>query len=322
MIFLTIPYLAQAPEITNDATIGQVVVQPTATPTSTPTATSESGSTATASPSSTPRPTATASQEPQASSIPRRFRQNALTIYGYGPVNAEVSLKGFGVSEKTVSDSNGLFMFSEIYSFTYTYPELCIQATDENNRTTQPSCIPGLPNDSLIPLEVGPILLSPTISISENRVQTDSLSVMSGKTIPDSKVNVFIAKKDSFDSKLTLVKNAHAYSLPILETKADDKGYFEVSLPTGESANYKIFASAKYGEDLSAKSNTLTFTVLTQVKTLLQNIIDFIIRNKMMAVALLEVLVFIILFALALKSTTKRKKRHFESDYLEFVETI
>ncbi len=310
----------QAPEITIDATIGQIVVQPTATATPTSTSTSQSSTTT---PTSTPIPTAIPSSTPTPvytyPTIPpeKRYKQQALTIYGYGPINSEVTLKGFGVSEKVISESDGLFRFSQIYSLSLKYPELCIQAVDDQNRTTQPSCIPALPTDSLIPLEVGPILLSPTISISENKIKEGTLAVLSGKTTPNTKVNIFVAKKEGMTNKLSLVKEAYAYTLPTVEISSNEKGEYEVSLPTGESAEYKLFASTKFGEYLSAKSNTLTFAVLTELKTFFQRFWDMIVQNKMIAFILLEVVVFILLFTQALKSTTKRKRRHNEKDYLE-----
>lgn len=299
-----------APEITVDTTVGQVVVQATATPTSTATPTASPVSSST--PTSTPKPTTTSQ---------KKFKQNALTIYGYGPINAEVTLKGFGVSEQTVSDSTGLFRFSEIYSFTYTYPELCIQAVDDQKKVTQPSCIPALPSDSLIPLEVGPILLSPTISLSDNKVNEGVSSKLFGKTIPNSKVNIFISKKDSGLKSLSLVKEANAYTLPTLAIESDEKGEYEVSLPTSDVAEYKVFASSKYGENLSAKSTTLTFVVVTKIKTFFEAVWDFLLNNKIMAFIFLEVLVFVILFLMALKSTTKRRKGHSEKDYLESIKS-
>jgi hypothetical protein len=308
----------QAPDITIDATVGQVVVQPSATPTGTP----APGATGTAAPTSTGTATPTPVYSFPTPQPDKKYRSNALTIYGYGPINAEVTLKGFGVSERTMSDSDGLFRFSEIYSFTLTYPELCVQAVDDKNRATQPSCIPALPSDSLIPLEVGPVLLSPTASLSENRVKEGNIATLSGKTTPNTKVNIFVAKKDSGVNKLSFVREAYAYTLPTIEIKSNEKGEYEISLPTGESADYKIFASTKFGENLSAKSTTLTFSVLTELKTLLQKIIDFILQNKIIVFILLEVTIITILFAMALKSTTKRKRTHSEKDYLEFINTV
>lgn len=309
-----------APEITIDATVGQVVVSsPAPTPTLSPAGPPMSPPYY---PAPTPNPVYTYPTTPPID-VPKskNYRPVPLSIYGYGPINSEVVLKGFGVSEKVTSDDDGLFRFTEIYSFSYTYPELCIQAIDDKNRTTQPSCIPALPSDSLIPLEVGPILLSPTVSLSENRVKEGGLAVLSGKTTPNTKVNVFFAKKNS-PTKLSLVKEANAYVLPTVEIKSNEKGEYEVSLPTGESAEYKLFASTKFGEYSSAKSNTLTFAVLTELKTFFQSLWDLVLRNKILAFILLEVLVFVILFIQALKSTTKRKRRHNEKDYLEFAKSL
>lgn len=308
----------QAPEITIDATVGQVIVSsPAPTPTLSPAGPPMSPPYYAV---TTPIPTTS----PRYPEIPehKRFAGKSLTIYGFGPINSEVTLRGYGVSEKTISDSTGLFRFSEIYSFTYTYPELCIQAVDDLKRVTQPSCIPALPSNSLIPLEVGPVLLSPTISLSENKVKEGDLAVLSGMTTPNTKVNIFVAKKESTMNKISLVNEVNAYTLPTVDVKSDEKGKYELSLPTGESADFKVFASSKYGIDNSAKSNTLTFSVLTELKTFLEELIAFILQNKLIAFIIAEVIVFIILFIQALKSTTKRKRGHTERDYLEFTKTI
>lgn len=305
----------QAPEITVDATVGQVVVSsPAPTPTLSP-----------AGPPMSPPyyPVATTAPVYTYPTLlpvipkPKNYKSFALTIYGFGPANSEVTLRGFGVSEKTISDSTGLFRFSEIYSFTHTYPELCIQAVDDLRRVTQPSCIPALPSTNLIPLEVGPILLSPTITVTENKVKEGSEAKLFGKTTPNTKVNIYISKKGGGPNKISFVKEASAYTLPVLDVKSNEKGEYEVSLPTNDSAEYKIFASTKFGDSPSAKSTTLTFAVVTKLKTFLERLWDFILQNKMTLFILFEVIFFVILFGLALKSTTKSKKRHNEMDYLE-----
>lgn len=314
----------QAPEITIDATIGTVVVQPTATPT--PTSTSEGQTSSTPTITATPTPIYSYSPTPRPIAIPtmpsiKRYKENALVIYGYGPSDSEISLKGFGVSEKTLSDNNGFFVFGGIYSLTDRYPELCIQGIDNEGRVTQPSCIPALPSDSLIPLEVGPILLSPTISVSRNNVVEGEEAVLSGRSIPKSQVNIFLSKKENDISRASFVNEVSAYSLPVLSLVADEKGEYSVTLPTDQSSEYKIFASSKYGEDLTNKSNTLKFVVLTRITTLFQKIVEFILLNKIMMVIIIEALIIIFLFINALKLTTRGKKQHSEKDYLEFVKS-
>lgn len=254
-------------------------------------------------------------------SVTATIGTTSLSVYGYGPVDSSVTLKGFGVSEVTMSDNTGLFRFNAIYSFTYKYPELCIQAVDSEKRATQPTCIPGLPNNSIIPLEVGPILLSPTLSLTANSVEEGGIASMTGKTTPDTLVNVYLSKQNE-QKKLSLVNSIHAYTLPILNTRSDASGEYEVSLPTGDRADYKIFTSTKFGDDFSAKSTTLSFSVISVLKSFFERLIAFILLNKIRLLIVVEIIVFIILFLMALKSTTRRKKRHTEKDYLEELRRI
>jgi len=225
-----------------------------------------------------------------------------LSIYGYGPVNSEVNLRGLGVSEKAVSDSTGLFRFNSVYSFTYIYPELCIQAVDGQNRVTQPTCIPALPNNSIIPLEVGPILLSPTLSLTDNKIITGEDSYLSGKTTPDTDVFIYLARNKNNDI-LSFVPTANAYSLPILNIMSNEVGEFDINMPTSDTASYKVFASTKFGGNLSAKSNTLQFVVISSVISFFQRLWEFLLQNKLMIFIITEVLVLILLFYKALKLT-------------------
>ena len=311
-------------EVDVTAQIGQVV-GPTATPTvvatasPTPTPTSTSTSSSTTAPTATATATTTPTFKPVFSIPPalipeKQYRKGSFAIYGYGPINSEVSLNGIGVSAKTTSDSQGFFVFSPIYSYSSIYPELCIQATDNLKRLTQPSCIPAFPVTNKLPSVVGPVLLSPTISLSTNKVTEGDTAITSGRTIPNAEVDIYISKKDR---TVSLVKTVHAYSIPTIKTKSDNDGNYEFSLSTIDAANYKIYVANKLGDDQSSKSNSLNFTVATSVKSIFERIIEFFITNKMRVVVLLEALIAIILGLIALKSTTHRHKKHSEKDYLE-----
>lgn len=293
-------------DVDNTVTIGEIV-GPTATPTAT--ATTVSTATPTSTSEATILPTATPTEIPQTIPTPfpytpRRYMQNTLSIYGYGPPNSDVSLVGFGVSERTTTDSVGLFIFSPIYSYSYIYPELCIQAKDDQNRVTSMSCIPALSKDNRIPLVVGPVYLSPTVSIDENwRVLGDN-TFLDGKTAPNTEVNVYIAK---------------SYFIPTIQTKSDKDGNFSISLPTSDAFKYKIFVASRFGDNLSAKSNTLTFVVTSKEQSFINWLISWILNHKLLTIIILEVLVLTILVMKLLKSTTKGKKRHTERDYLKYV---
>ena len=230
----------------------------------------------------------------------------SLSIYGYGPSNVEVSLNGIGVSAKVTSEKNGYFRFDRIYTNTYFYPELCIQAKDNENRVTQPSCIPALPLDTKVPLEVGPILLSPTISLDKNNVVVGDTSFVTGFTIPNSEINVYMAKDQK--NNLSLVSTANAYYIPNYQVKSKDDGSYEFSLPSLDATTYKLFASGRIGEDLTAKSTTLTYSVISEVESGLWNLKEFLLRNRIWLLIILELLVIMILGVKVLKEPTRRKR--------------
>lgn len=265
-------------DVDNIVTIGEIV-GPTASPTPSPT-------------SGTQQPLPTVFPVPI---IPRRYIQNALSIYGYGPVESDVFLVGFGVSERTTADSNGLFIFSPIYSYSYIYPELCIHGKDDENRVTSISCIPGLSKENRIPLVVGPVYLSPTVSISGNWKVLGDHAYLEGKTAPNTEVNIYITK---------------SFFLPNIKTKSDSTGHFSITLPTSSVARYKMFVTSRFGDSLSAKSNSLTFVVMSKEQTFINVIISWLLKNKLLSLIISEVMLLIFLTIKLLKSTTKVKKRH------------
>ena len=280
-----------APDVNVNVTVGEVVVQTTATPTT----------------STTGTPTAVSTATPVATPISlKRYIENSLSIYGYGPVNSDVTLVGIGVSERTTTNLDGYFIFNPIYSYTFIYPELCLQAKDNEDRTTSMSCIPGLIKTNRIPLTVGPVYLSPTVSISENWKVLGDSSYLEGVTSPNTEVNVYIAK---------------SYFIPLLQTRSDKDGNFSISLPTSDVANYKIFVASRFGDNLSAKSNTLTFVVTSKEQSFLNWLLSVILKYKLLVVITLEVLTVIILIIKLLKLSRRRKKRHTERDYLKYIKT-
>lgn len=292
-----------APDVTVSTTIGEVVIEsPAPTPTLSP-----------AGPPIPPPyyffptiPPALFPREPADELVPKRYFGRPLIIYGYGPANSKVSLNGIGVSGNTTSDTEGFFRFEEIYSYTFTYPELCIQAIDSENRVTQPSCIPALPPLNSIPSEVGPIMLSPTISLNSNNILMGDPPngeardvVASGFTIPNSKLDIHIAREEG--RRTFLVKTAHAYNIPIYKIESDEKGKFEFSLPTQTAVSYKIFATSTVGESYSAKSTTLTFSVLSGAQSFWNFLISIFLNNKLLFVIILEVIIIVYLIWAILK---------------------
>jgi hypothetical protein len=284
----------------------------TATPTTEPTATSTPapGATATPTATSTATPTGIPSITPRPSGTPKPpFAPNELIIYGYGPANSSFYLMGIGVYEATKSDNRGYFKFDNLmlptilsYAADLLFPELCIQAVDDNNLVTQPSCIAGMPLNISVQ-EVGPILVSPTITIGKNIYYQDEFIESSGKTIPNTKVVISIIRQDkSFIPKL--IGEISAYGLPSYEVSSDENGDYSFNLPSNTLDNWKVFASAEYQNNKSPASNVLNFRVKPQIyhaTEIYESVKQYITSDVYIAVAGIEILLIIALCILYYK---------------------
>jgi len=199
-----------------------------------------------------------------------------LTLFGYTSPHALVQLDGQGVAEEVIADENGYFFFDRIF-LPYPkpqYPELCLSSIDTQSRLSFPNCLPTLPIGPF-DITVGPVLLSPTLSLSKGSFLPQEQVVAEGLTIPNSEVMIFLANDSKSEVKPTSNFNTnihpltqflrgrtvYAYSLPQYQIKADEKGYFEVNLPTIKKTNWKIFAGAIFQNSLTPKSQTLNFKI-------------------------------------------------------------
>lgn len=179
---------------------------------------------------------------------------NTITIFGYTSPNSRVELSNTKIFSVTYSQSNGYFIFDHLNIPRYSQ-DLCLISQDESNRLSNPQCIssPPLTNSYT---EIGPILLSPTISLDLDNKSS------SGQSIPNSDIKIYLYQEDS---PLSVVKKVEAFSLPILETKTDSDGNYSLSLPNTVATNYRIFTTTTYLESNSPKSNTLLYQPVSTI---------------------------------------------------------
>lgn len=216
-------------------------------------------------------------------------------IYGYGQPEANIKMTGIGVSEMTETDANGYF---EFVNPPFPYPEVCFQATDTNNLFSQPVCIPSLAKKAFSP-KVGPVILPPTLSVSDGITIKEAQMTASGSTLPDSEVNIFVAKKAG-RNQFKLVGEVSAFYLPVYKVKSDAKGNYEFSLPTHVSDEWKIFATAVFQGSPSPKSNTLTYYIKPTSYKLVEVYEDTLAKIKPGLLTIIIGLEFLILFILIL----------------------
>lgn len=193
--------------------------------------------------------------KPASVSITASIGENRVTIYGYTSKKSRVELSSAKVFAVTYSDQKGYFIFDKTL-LPKNPSDLCLTSFDHNNRTTTPVCIPPPPPTNYH-TDIGPILLPPTISLEKDKINPNSTVNTSGQAIPNSIVDIHFYKVN--DSALSFPKETYAYSLPSVTAMTDSEGNFSLNLPTAYSSDYRLYASAKFNDNYSPKSNTLIY---------------------------------------------------------------
>jgi hypothetical protein len=167
-----------------------------------------------------------------------------------------------------MSDAQGYFIFYDL-PISQEAIEVCISTVDSDRRVGVPLCII-LPHDQ-ISTEIGPLLLSPTLSLSNPNILQDQTVFASGRTIPNEDVYISFFElipqniSQNINSMANKVLNfqANASDLPILSAKSDAFGEYSVTLPTSKSLGYRLFAKASYKKQPTPKSQTLKYEVIS-----------------------------------------------------------
>ena len=138
----------------------------------------------------------------------------SLRLFGYTSADSLVQVLGVRTYAQGTSDRTGYFLFKDI-TIALEAKEICISAIDTERRSSFPLCI-ALPN-TLKPTEIGPLLLSPTLSLSEANIWQNQQAGLSGMTIPESEVIVsfFEVSDELQNNNLRVLENtgpaAHSY---------------------------------------------------------------------------------------------------------------
>lgn len=248
-----------------------------------------------------------------------------LTIFGYSSPNSLVKLEGNRVSEQTIADQTGYFLFDRVFlpNPDPKYPELCLSAIDTQSRISFPTCLPELPL-GLYLSEIGPVLLPPTISLEKGVFLSNEQIKATGATLPNSKVNIFLANDNTQTEKsfwsFELVSKAEAYSIPQYQIISDETGHFEFNLPSQKQADWKMFAGSQLNQSPTPKSNTLTFAIVPWwqwfLSQLLKAFIAFLrlLKPSFWLIILVELLIVVFLTKEHRKAKQARIKARAESN--------
>jgi len=193
--------------------------------------------------------------------------QYHFTLFGYTSPKALVTIDGQGIYDQTNADDEGYFKFDNRFS-PYSPREACLSAKDQFGRITAPTCLPPFPVKYNV--NIGPVLIPPTISLNKDIYYMNDEIILSGQTVPDSDVNLSVFTKNSslsssLSSKIfhltSIIKPVSAFTFPLLAAKSDKGGNFTLSLPSSNPENFRLFAQTGFDRSISAESIKLNFKV-------------------------------------------------------------
>lgn len=240
-------------------------------------------------------------------SVSASIGDNRITLFGFTSPLSRVELTSPKTFALTYSDNKGYYIFDR--TILPKHPgELCITATDDSLRRTSPICIPEPPPINFH-TDIGPVILPPSLTITDETIKPDSTTVASGQSTPDSQINIFIYQVNH--NPPLFPKPAQAFGLPLLSTRSDANGNFSFNLPTAYSSKYRLFATLKFDNQDSPKSNTLTYA-LPSVYWILW------LQNKWLITLLPLFLISLIIFFYILYLYTKKDRtKEYYSNRLE-----
>ncbi len=192
--------------------------------------------------------------------------QHKFFLYGYTSPFAQVYLEGIGIIAQTTADKTGYFSLDNNLS-PLLPREACLSAKDQLGRRSSPTCLPAFPLS--YDVNIGPVLLSPTLSLNKPQYYTGEEVVISGQTIPNTDVilSLFVdsSKKSLIDYlvvKLNPIKSVFAFGFPDLQTKTDNEGNYSLTIPSAKSDLFRLFASALYDKQSTPQSARLSLKIL------------------------------------------------------------
>ena len=216
-----------------------------------------------------------------------------FNLYGYTSPLAVVTFEGMGIFDVTTADDQGYFQFNNRFS-PYSSREACLSSKDQFGRLSSPVCLPPFPVDYNV--TIGPVIISPTVSLNKTDFFLGDRVVLSGQAIPNSEVNLAIFNENggeySFPS-FSFIKPVEAFTFPKITSKSDNMGNFSINLPSSSPEKYRLFAQVNYIKSISPNSVRLNLEILPIWMIILKffQFIFSLLRPRLLEIAItLEIL--------------------------------
>ncbi|NTU46046.1 hypothetical protein HGA88_00270 [Candidatus Roizmanbacteria bacterium] len=189
-----------------------------------------------------------------------------FAIFGYTAPSATVYLDSLSLHIQTFADTTGYFEYKNIVlPFFYIPSDTCFYSVDTEKRASNSTCIP--PFSIQKTEKIGPIVLSPSISLNQSTAYVGDEVLLSGQTIPNTLVTLsFFTQEQKLSllskvSSFSVVRPAFAFSLPPLQTRADNKGNFAFELPSSQANSFRLFTQTLFNNENSPTSHFLMLNI-------------------------------------------------------------
>ena len=232
-----------------------------------------------------------------------------FTLFGYTSPKALVTFQGLGIFDQTYADETGYFEFKNRFS-PFSPREGCLTAQDQFGRLTSPVCLPPFPVSYNV--NIGPVIMSPTLSLNKSNYWVGDELILSGQSIPktDISLSIFTDEKNNLITKIKNKINSQVYalSLPRLEAKTDKKGNFSIVIPSSSTKKLRLFAQAKFENENSPKSVNLTVKILPWWMIIFNFfiVIWLIVKSRLFEIIILIEIIFLLIYFI--RSYFNRKK--------------
>ena len=167
------------------------------------------------------------------------------TVFGYTSPLSTVSMTATRDLASTTADTTGYFIFRSVLVPRDT-DELCFYSLDQLKRVSQQTCIPFF--ESYAQFDIGPILLSPTLSLSKNELEVSKNVVIAGSTLPKSKVKLYFSQNSKKPTRVDIT--------------SDSLGNFSASFTSTSPTDVRVHANSYRGLSSSPKSSSLIIRFL------------------------------------------------------------
>lgn len=244
-----------------------------------------------------------------------------FTLFGYTSPFALVTLSGMGIFDLTYADNKGYFIFKNRFS-PFSPREACLTAQDQLGRLSSPLCLPPFPTNYNV--EIGPVIMPPTLSLDKENYWVGDEVILSGQTVPNSEVDLSLyANKSEFKRMIAnerirsfvtirfpICVHSRVYAaeknpptdgfrLPKFTTTSDDKGNFSIALPSSFAKTFRLFAQTNFLENSSPESRKLTVKILPWWMIIVQFFIMLfsVIKSRLLEfIILLQIVGLVIYF--------------------------